>query len=412
MQIIGRGRYARETYPISAGAAGAGAAFAPLSRQRFIDGGTTQTGLDGSIKDPYATIAQFIAARLADNTSIANATATFVGWLMPTPAGAYGEAIAFPPYASSELRADSFSLAGGGVSTIGNVTWANIAGAFAATAASVTIHNITVFGNITITDDAGAPDSVFAFSCDEAREGAIFGQFDSSTTTRLLTVLFFNTFISDSVLCGLTANSADVILAGSRVQAGTITARNITSWDSQFSNVTAISAQSTAVFNNSVFLAADPVLTVPTATFDGTSWLSFLNAGGTRGGATTVVLVPGGYNIASVPGAALTDADVTVTLNGTGATAGFTGSNSGNHYTSSVVLTGNRAVTIETDGAEAGDTMCISRTSAADAFTLSVINGGPGAGTIGVIPVSSKGFVVARFDGTNWIFAEGGSLAA
>jgi hypothetical protein len=122
------------------------------------------------------------------------------------------------------------------------------------------------------------------------------------------------------------------------------------------------------------------------------------------------VLVVGGYSGASVEGAALAAASTSVSLNGTGATAGFTGENSGNHYsTASVTPT---SVTLLTGGGELeGDTLLISRTASV-AADLAVVNGGVGAGTIGTIPTGTRGFVLARFDGTNWVFAEGGSLAA
>jgi hypothetical protein len=44
------------------------------------------------------------------------------------------------------------------------------------------------------------------------------------------------------------------------------------------------------------------------------------------------------------------------------------------------------------------------------AFAVTVVNGGAGAGTLGVIPSGAKGFVEAQYDGTNWIFSAGGSL--
>jgi hypothetical protein len=121
------------------------------------------------------------------------------------------------------------------------------------------------------------------------------------------------------------------------------------------------------------------------------------------------VLVVGGYLAGAVEGAALAAASTSVALNGTGATAGFTGSNSGNHYaTASVTPT---TVTLLTAGALVGDTMMITRTAVV-AANLAVVNGGAGAGTIGTIPTGTKGFVLARFDGTNWVFTSGGSLAA
>src|SRR5258708_4345533 len=193
--VIGHGRYARWTYPQSPGAAGGGgAAIAPLSRQRFIDGDTMQLGLDGSVAEPFKTISGptgFMASRT--NASTPDATANYVGWVMPALAG-YVENVSFPPYVSTELRADSISLADGTFLT-GNVTWTNIGPQpNAATVAIVAMHNMSVTGNFTVTDDAGAPTSIVLFSGDEIGGGTveILGIFESSTTTKLQTVIFTN----------------------------------------------------------------------------------------------------------------------------------------------------------------------------------------------------------------------------
>lgn len=56
--IIGRGRYARETYPQSRGGGGAAACLAPLHRTIYVDGNTAIPLADrnGSISCPYGTI--------------------------------------------------------------------------------------------------------------------------------------------------------------------------------------------------------------------------------------------------------------------------------------------------------------------------------------------------------------------
>lgn len=69
----------------------------------------------------------------------------------------------------------------------------------------------------------------------------------------------------------------------------------------------------------------------------------------------------------------------------------------------------NSTVTLTTTGAVAGNTVRIVRTSTS-AFTLAVVNGGAGAGTIVTLDASKAGFAQAYFDGTNWKF-DGAGIA-
>jgi VCBS repeat-containing protein len=61
----------------------------------------------------------------------------------------------------------------------------------------------------------------------------------------------------------------------------------------------------------------------------------------------------------------------------------------------------NSAVTLVTTNAVAGDEITISRTDAS-AHTLTITNGGSGAGNLAVLVASKVGFCKAYFDGTNW----------
>lgn len=63
----------------------------------------------------------------------------------------------------------------------------------------------------------------------------------------------------------------------------------------------------------------------------------------------------------------------------------------------------NSTVTLGTTGAVVGDIVRIVSTNAA-AFTLAVVNGGPGAGTLATIVASKPGYVQAYFNGTNWLY--------
>ena len=416
--VIGHGRYARATYPQSPGAGGSAASGNPLSRQRFIDGDTTSPG-PGAASAPFKTIAAFIASR--GNASVADATANYVGWLMPALNG-YAEDIAFPPHVSTELRADSFSLVpGSGTYVTGNVTWANVGGAHDAIDAAVIMHNVSLVGSLTVTDDGNAPPSILFFGGDEIGEaGVTLAEFDSSGASNLISAAFTNAIVND-INAGTAASSADIAAFSSELN-GSISAGSMVAVDSLF-NVTSItlSAGGTSDFTGCKFaLGSVPVLDCQGfATFDGPSWLSFLTAGGTRSaaGTGTVVLVVGGYNGGTVEGAALptTGVNTDVSISGNAATAGYTGSNSGNHYSSSDGLTADGAsVTLKTTGNEhEGDTMLITKPGS-EAHPLAVFNGGTNAGTIGIIPSGSRGFVLAQYSSAtnDWILASCGSLVA
>lgn len=397
-------------YPTAASVHG-GAAIVPLSRQRFIDGDTTQPGLNGAAGAPFKTIAQFTAARAP--TSILDATANFVGWLTPAESG-YTETVSFPAYASTELRADSISLVSGTIIT-GNLEWVNQAGAFTGLAAVVAVHNIFANGNFTVTDDANAPLSAVIFGGDEVgRQSALLtGEFNASATTKLSSVSFTNATIQTGVSCGVATSSARVMFDNCAIS-GSVTAKGVTARLTTF-NLLSILTNDTEVstFADCQFTSATSLTALSYAQFDGVSWSSFVGAGGTRT-AGTVVLVTGGYNGAAVEGAALPTGGVNtnVSLNGSGASAGYTGSDSGNHFSSAGLAADGASVTLIVGGGElGGDTILITKTDLA-AHALDVKNG---AGvTIGVIPSGERGFVLARFDSgiSQWVFSAGGSLAA
>jgi hypothetical protein len=415
----GWGRYKTGVYPIGPGGGGGGvASTVPLSRQRFIDGDTTQAGLTGAAAAPFKTIAQFIASRTA--ADVADATANYVGWLMPSKAG-YAENVTLPPYVSTELRADSFSVTlDAGVSIQGNVLWENTAGGQAASRANVSLHNISVTGIIEYEDDENAPVSSITVSGDESSpDGVTIGGWGSNGNTKLSFAKFLNVTVAGTLTAGFTT---DVYLTGCAAQS--VTAKSLFAVDTHFTgdiggNGTVNTDDAhTATFVNCTFAAADYQLVCKGgAFFDGPSWNSYVS--GCTGGVDrfqTPVLVTGGFTAASVEGKDLpVGGNVNVSLNGNapGTTAGYTKSDSGNHYSSSG-LTGDRTVTLLTSGGEKdGDTLCITKKDLA-AHTLSVLNGGTTPGTIAVIASGKRGNVIARFVKStgDWVLSECGEVAA
>lgn len=68
------------------------------------------------------------------------------------------------------------------------------------------------------------------------------------------------------------------------------------------------------------------------------------------------------------------------------------------------VLSANQTLTLSTSGAQTDDEIELVCNDTA-AYTVTVVNGGVGAGNIAVKPVSVRGWIRSRFDGTNWYHA-------
>jgi hypothetical protein len=109
--------------------------------------------------------------------------------------------------------------------------------------------------------------------------------------------------------------------------------------------------------------------------------------------ALTCTTINGTTVAAPTEGTALTNADQTLTVAG------------GNNYVQSTALTVSRTKTLGTTGSpETGEVITIYRSDAA-AFTMPIVNGGGGGGTMYTFPVSVKRVVDFRYDGTNWVLA-------
>lgn len=80
------------------------------------------------------------------------------------------------------------------------------------------------------------------------------------------------------------------------------------------------------------------------------------------------------------------------------------GVNDGSRMVQNTTLTGNRTFTLETTGASSGDVLYIERWTA-DAFTMPIVNGGTGGGTLYTFPVSVRRSAAFNFDGVDWQLA-------
>lgn len=67
-------------------------------------------------------------------------------------------------------------------------------------------------------------------------------------------------------------------------------------------------------------------------------------------------------------------------------------------------LVANLTLNLSTSGAQTNDEIEVVCNDTA-AYTVTVVNGGVGAGNLAVKPVSVRGWIRAKFDGTNWYHA-------
>lgn len=388
----------------------------PLSRYRYIDGGTStpaaqQNGASGT---PFSTIGAFMTA-IGVGVSAADSQATFLGKPTPCLAG-YTENVTFPSRRNVELRADSCGLPQGALVVTGNLVWANTAaagGVAPTTAAGVLVHDILFTGTATFTDD-GTVASVIAFTNDEITNGAgVTGAVTATGSTDIASINLINSSFASTLTSTATATGAVIQVFGGNITSAVVAKAVSGSPGASFGgNITVASSANggSATFVGTTFPNATTLTggAATVATFDSASWFSFLRNGGVL--SSCIALVQGGYNGGPVVGAALSAANgingnVSVGLDGTGASAAFT--SGGNWYTvPTATLTGNRTVTLLTGaGEKKGDTILITRVDAT-ANTLTVANGGGGGGNVAVLPISVKGSVLAEFDGTNWVLAE------
>lgn len=393
--VIGRGRYARMVYPVAAAAAGALASIQPLSREKFVDGGSTAAVPTGSIAAAFKTISACMTSFAP--TSLADA-GQFKVALVTQCDPPYAETVNPPAYAITEIRGESV-----GQPMLGAIVWNNVAGAFTPQEAALVVTNISPSQGIQVTDDAGAPPSELIVVSQTIGIGAING-IDTHTTTRLGIVAVIGTGVLSGINCGTTATSATLEILDAPVS-GDISTPSLLAEQSALNSAN-ITIRFQAQFVGCTFLNApvlSSVLAGAEARFDGPSWASFLETGGTIG-ANVVVLITGGYTQGIVPGGALaTNADSTVSLDGG---VGGNVTPAGNEY-AVTGLSAPQSCQIQNSGAErVGDTIAIRKPD--DAAFAYTIKNNAGA-TIGILPAGSMGWLVARFDGSDWVQFQYGS---
>jgi hypothetical protein len=385
-----------------------------LSRTKWIDGGTPIPAArqTGAVDAPYSTIGAFLTA--IGVPSSANDAGTPYEALIGQALGGYTENPAIPAYRTITLGALTTAFP----SIInGNITWANIAGGGAVAPAVVsilTLRNVQLAtsGNITITDDGSSLSSLIVQADDRLGALNVGGAITATGATKLNSINVSGARVVGAITSTADANGAHLLYANNATIAN-VTAKSIgqlttltTAEGARFTGTAyTVAAGQPAIFYRSRFTGVNPVVSGGvTANFDGPSWRSFREAGGTVTG-PMVVLVVGGFRAGTVLGANLTDAALTISLDGGGATVGFTGG--GNYYAlPAATLGAGRILTLGNSGAKLDDTLCVDRRDlTANTYTIKDAAGT----TLYVFAAATGGTFVARFDGTNWVRAEVGN---
>lgn len=373
----------------------------PLVRTKFIDGDTVtpSASANGSVGRPYASVSAFFTA-IGNNASVADANQMFLGLVSPATAAAYTENPTVPAYRN--VTVECLSFGGTTLSNLqtGNWTWDNTAlagGVNAGTTSGFFLQNGTITGTFTYTDDAGAPAVTTIGFVNAVPSTSLNGNFTATGGTKLATFIAYNAAFGGNVVSTANATGASVLATNSSFS-GTITAKNGNFTQCSFiggvANVLTFNSGATPKFIDCNFSGGSIVAgATGVITFDGQSWNSFLEAGGVI--TSGIVLVVGGSQQGLVRNAtSLGNADVNISLNGTGASAGLTGG--GNFYVESTALTGGHTVTVKTGGGElTGDTIDIVKTDTA-AQTYTVKNNA--ATTLAICPVSSKCWFRVQFN--------------
>lgn len=364
----------KDVVPVPTGLITAGGV--PLVKAKYIDALTSVplAQQDGFIGAPFSTIAQWLGA-IPVATSAADAAIPQEALLSPASYAPGGTTTIGGTNAARVIELRSTGIE---VPVTTNIAWANTGlGAQPQSAISVlSLHNVPIVGNITITDDGSfTGQSQLAISSDDSPTPArlLVGNIVATGAARLN-----NVFLLHAAIVGtITTATAGAVLPQVNANGCGFSASITTGLFNAFQCFFAFAPQTVTTGDGNVSTIVQTIFTQPVTLsntpaaanafylFDGPSFASWKNAGGLVNTLKTSVLVLGGYGGGDAPGALLTDANVTVSFDGVGATAGFT--NGGNHYVmGGAVMTASRTVTLSTHNASApsgnlapGDTMLI-----------------------------------------------------
>lgn len=350
--------------------------------------------VDSNGKGDYTTISAALTA-IGVPTSTADADEEIVVIVAP---GVYTENLTIPAYRNITIN--------GTVSNIlvtGNVSWTNSAGGGAVaptSAASLSLSNLAISGNVTCTDDS----SVFStlqilqdLENSSEQQIAVGGNIDCSGAARLTQIALSNVQTFGNLLANSSASISAINCNLDTNDGDTVTCFSLNCFNCtlRFNTFNCYGSFDMTIFDGTPTFT----LTVQRTFWDAYSLFNFFEAGGSN--ATMKIIVRGGFKSTSVSNATTTVSGTTsISMDGGGATAGFTFG--GNDY-SIVTLTGNQTLVLLTGhSAQIGDTLRVNRSSIA-ANTLTIRNAASGGTILFTMPVSIASWAIFRFTGSAWV---------
>lgn len=455
-------RFGGETYPEAPRAGGSPSSAAkPLTRQRWIDPLTTTApaNQNGAESTPYGSVPIFLASGSAGSpgpgvqpVSADDANTMFVGLVAPAPSDAFGSpTLTIPAYRNTEIGSLSDGVSFLSQGTLINnptVVWANTlanGGPKAPNLASLVLRNQQyVEGSITISDDpVGAVPSVLVLLGSGAQDiyTSSFDEtvIDASAATMFEYLVMQGTYFDGEEYAAptaqLIADSSEVTLIcnasvlpnvgpASLSDCSAVEMFSVNTADTfLFDGCTSVdigATFTTASPNEATFLGCGVLSgTITPAVadqagfvFDAASWRSWTANGGTFTD-LCVSLVIGGYcggdGAVPAPDGHITSATsaASLALNGAGATAPWT--HGGNWYQVDSLADIGLTVSLLPGGAEPGDTICVTNYDTTGAF-LTVQDATTGNLGGPVVTINNAGFVVAEWDGSQWVLQEVGQL--
>lgn len=389
---------------------GGGGSLLPLPRDAFISSDSTVSGESGSVAEPFKSIPHWLATQAAAGKTVGDNSTLSVGRLLPAVAG-YTAALTIPAYRSLELRGDD---AGGQLTPVsGGITWHNTAlaaaGGPAPPACIFVLHNINEQGALTVTDDGTVPGNVIVSGDEIVGEGVASG-INALGATAISAILVYNQAVLGGVESITGASGAELVLVGATIGGsviGRVLAAENTGFNSSVINVGNSSSGAAIFINCTFFLGSGPVVTGLAGSaviFDGPSWKSFQEAGGSV--VTSVVLVNGGYSGGAVLGTAIGNLAANLSLNGL---AGGSTNGQGNLWLQTAAVTAaDKNIKFLSGGGELlGDTIRVTRT-VTDANGFHLVFQDDTGGTIGTLACANRGFFEVRWNGSHWVMNGGG----
>lgn len=457
-------------HPEVGGGGGGAGAVAPMARVRYVDGdvaGVTGANgasvVGGSSGGPFASLSALFAS-VGVSTSVADANTNLTAYLAPAKSG-YADAPVVPSYRSVSINGLQTNAAFVGPLPSLQINAVAGDGAVPGTGGQiVALGSIEVAGAVDVNSDGSGPgvqlilDGAAIGSLDGSSEGftgllilnsdnAVIGQtlcqnaginvegsvffgsdvscqsvqqfggefvclgtFTAADSIVLFTESPFSTF-GGNVQCDSDFNSLFGALIGAVTWHNTNTQGGTTFETCHFNGTTFNDAN--IAFRNCTFdLGSTPVFTNTAGyvlRFDAASLASLYDTGafGLTFPSDVVVMVDGGFRGGPIEQPTLMgDQDYSFSLNGSGATAGFTSGANLFRVDPATALSAPRSVNLLAGGAEVGDTIRVSApvfNAGGHGYTIIDNHGQPMGQISGLVPQSQE----CMWDGSTWVPIEG-----